>query len=371
MSITAKRITMHAVLESAQVLRVAFVGCGSHAFRNIFPCFQFLPLRLIACCDLDLEKAQAFARQFAAESAYRDVETMLARETLDAVFIVTGYDERGRPRYPDLAEHCLAAGVHVWIEKPPAAAVLPLQRLKSVAAESAKLVAVGFKKMFMPANQKALALLRRPGASALRQVLLQYPQYVPDVDDCKRYVDGEKVASVVSFLDHLCHPMSALQLFMGDTLRCYLDRNASGCGSLICHGGHGVIAHIGLTHGQAINAGMEQTTLICEGEHIVVENNLKVSLRRNPRLGYGDNPNFYQGNLAQSSLFWEPEFSLGQMYNKGICLIGYYHELEAFCQSILEGRALAHGHLDDGIAITAVFEAILTGGCGKDLEVIV
>ena len=48
------------------VVRAGFVGCGSHSFRNVYPTFQFAPVELVATCDLDLAKAQAFAGKLGA-----------------------------------------------------------------------------------------------------------------------------------------------------------------------------------------------------------------------------------------------------------------------------------------------------------------
>ena len=94
-------------------IRAGFIGCGSHAFRNVYPTFQFAPVELVATCDLDADKAAAYARQFGAERSYNNHTKMLAEEKLDAVFIVTNYDDQGRPRYPALAADCLRAGKHV------------------------------------------------------------------------------------------------------------------------------------------------------------------------------------------------------------------------------------------------------------------
>lgn len=362
-------INMHGQLEDRPQLRLAAVGCGSHSFRNIFPCYQFLAVELVACCDLQIEKARAFSRQFGALRSYADLTTMLAQEQLDAVVIVTGYDEQGRPRYPALAQQCVEAGVHVWIEKPPAASCADLLRLKDVAEDKGKIVSVGLKKMFMPANQKAFHLMQERSDKPVHQILLQYPQSIPTATEFEQYLSGQRVASVVSFLDHLCHPMSAVQLFMGTTVRCHLERTAFGSGSLLCWNKEGVLAHIALSKGQAANGGLEQTQLIGDGYHIVVENNLRVSLRQNPGLGYGNNPDFYRGDAGACSAYWEPEFSLGQMYNKGLCLIGYFQELEEFVNAILEQRPLRHAGLEDALDVTAVFEAIAHGGCGRPLAV--
>ena len=111
-------------------VRVGFIGCGGHAYRNIFPTFQYAPVDLIAVCDLQPERAAAFARQFGARHTYTDHREMLAREQLDAVFVVAGYDEHHRPRYPQLAMEAMRAGVHVWIEKPPAASLAEVEAMQ-------------------------------------------------------------------------------------------------------------------------------------------------------------------------------------------------------------------------------------------------
>ena len=99
--------------------RAGFIGCGSHSFRNILPTFQFAPVRLVATCDVDVDKAQAFsAAKFGAQAVDGDHRAAtLEREELDALFIVTSPDEHGRPRYPRaLALDCLEANRHVWME---------------------------------------------------------------------------------------------------------------------------------------------------------------------------------------------------------------------------------------------------------------
>ena len=51
-------------------IRAGFIGCGGHAFRNVYPTFKFAPVDLIATCDLDESRAEEFARQFGAHRHY-------------------------------------------------------------------------------------------------------------------------------------------------------------------------------------------------------------------------------------------------------------------------------------------------------------
>jgi predicted dehydrogenase len=361
------RISFLGKLVDEQEIRAGFIGCGSHSFRNIYPTFQFAPVDLRATCDLDLEKARAFAHKFGARSAYDDYRAMIEREELDAVFVVTGYDERGRPLYPDMAVDCLKADLHVWIEKPPAASCAEIERMQEAARANGKNVVVGMKKMFFPANEKAKELMGSPGFGMTSCVLLQYPQYVPTVDEFHRYLVGqERVRGVVGFLDHLCHPMSLLVYLLGMPSSLYYERTSSGAGVATFRFGGGVVASLALTYGSSLNGGMERTTIVSDaGHHIVVDNNVRVSYHRTPPrrpgAGYGSTPDFYTGAVEETTALWQPEFSLGQLYNKGLFLLGYYNEVDEFARSILEGRPPAKGTLEQAWQVTQVFEAFAQG----------
>lgn len=177
------RIGFRGELLDEKEIRVGFIGCGSHSFRNVYPAFQFAPVDLVATCDLNLDKAKAFATAFGARSAYPDHRRMLEEEDLDAVFIVTGYDDQGRPLYPGLVNDCLQAGCHVWMEKPPAASCEEVEQMSEAAVASGHRVMVGFKKMFFPANRKARELMSREDFGNVSMIMLQYPQYVPSAEE--------------------------------------------------------------------------------------------------------------------------------------------------------------------------------------------
>jgi predicted dehydrogenase len=357
------RIDFHGRPSDEPVIRAGFIGCGSHSFRNIYPTLQFAPIDLVATCDLDLDKARAFASRFGAGNAYADYREMLDREQLDAVFVVTGYDERGRPTYPDIAVDCLRAGCHVWMEKPPAATCAEIDTMERAATAGGKYAMVGMKKMFAPANEhaKALAAAREFGRVSL--VTLQYPQHVPTVEDLRRYLhDGEKVDAALGFLDHLCHPAAVLVWLLGMPATLYYERGATGSGTATFTFESGAVASLAFTRGAAYNGGMERTTIVSDGgRHIVVDNNIRVSYHRNPVSGYGDVPSFFAGDPEQATAVWEPEFSLGQLYNKGLFLLGYYNEVNEFARCILDRRPPERGTLEQAWQVTRIFEAFAEG----------
>ncbi|UCH35397.1 MAG: Gfo/Idh/MocA family oxidoreductase [Armatimonadota bacterium] len=357
------RIDFHGRLSDADEIRAGFIGCGSHSFRNIYPTFQFAPVHLAATCDLDLEKARAFAAKFGARSAYSDYREMLEREELDAVFIVVGYDDAGRPLYPRIATDCLSAGRHVWIEKPPAATCAEIETMSEAAAAAGKHVMVGLKKMFAPANEHAKALSEGADFGRVSLVTLQYPQAIPTPEEFARYLrGGERVAAVVGFLDHLCHPASLLVYLLGMPETLYYECSAARAGVVTFSFASGVVASLASTHGAAVSGGMERTTVVSDaGRHIVVDNNIRVTYHRNPVSGYGDVPTFFAGAPERTSAVWEPEFSLGQLYSKGLFLQGYYGEVTEFARAIIENRAPEKATLEHARQVTRIFEAFAEG----------
>lgn len=359
-----KKISFLGRLTDQKKVRAGFIGCGSHAFRNVFPAMQFCDIDLVAVCDLDLEKARAFCTQFGAQRAYADYREMLEKEDLEAVFVVVGYPKR--PLYPAIALDCLKAGVHVWIEKPPASSCVEIEELQAASAQSGKIVGVGLKKMFFPANQKAMELMKSEDFGRPSLASIQYPQYLPTQAEFDAYLHTEApVYPVVGFLDHLCHPMSLMVALFGMPATFYYERSEQGAGSAVFTFNSGVVVNLMLTNGASTNGGMERTLIVSDsGKHIVVDNNIRVEYHRNAPVGYGDEPTYYKGSPNEATAVWEPEFSLGQLYNKGLFLLGYYNELQEFASAVLQGRKPALGTLEQAWMVTRVFEAF-SQGAGK------
>lgn len=226
---TRPRIDFHGKLVEGRRIRIGFIGCGSHSFRNLYPLLSFLPVELVATCDPDAAKASAFASQFGAKASYTDYKEMIQQENLEAVLVVTGYDVKGRPLYPPIVAECLKLGVHVWMEKPPADIVADVEVMMAAEKASGKFAMA--KKMFVQGGMKA----------------------------------GE--------------------------------------------------------------------------------------LMSDPAFGKPDDV----------TAVWQPEFSLGQLYNNGLFLQGYWGELNEFCSAILEDRKPSRCGLEHAWQATRIFEAFIEG----------
>jgi predicted dehydrogenase len=338
-------------------LRTGFIGCGGHAYRNIYPTFQYAPVNLAAVCDLDLARAATYAKVFGAERHYSDHMQMLEQEELDVVFIVTNVDEAGHPRYPNLAIDCLRAGAHAWIEKPPASSSAEIQEVLRVSSETKRHVAVGFKKMFFPANVKAKEIVNRPEFGPITSITARYPQALPPL------ADRSDPRKMIGFLDHIVHPHSVLRLLGGTIDWIFVNRNsAAGSATVSIRFTNGAAGSLHLSAGQAPTSFLERLEIIGDGENLVVENSIRlIHYRRSKaRIQYGRSGDYFESIPDDSApLYWEPEFSLGQLYNKGIFLLGYAPEVIQFTTGLLEGKGPAHGTLEDALELLQIYEAYL------------
>jgi len=348
-------------------IRVGFIGCGSHAFRNIYPTFQFLPLDLVAVCDHNADRREPFAKLFGADRTYADHREMLAKEIdLEAVFIVTDYDASCRPQFPQLAIDVMRAGMHAWIEKPPAASVDEIDAMRAVERETGKFTMVGFKKCFFPAIEKVKEIITSDAFGTPGQIFVRYPQYLPAADE-KATLRGNR--KLVGFLDHVVHPASIVQYLMGPVKTMHTVRDASGGGFANLVFRSGAVGTIHFSFGQSGTSPLERLEVVGDGANVVVENGVKLTWYRpggRGEGGYGRSVNFIGPDDA-APVVWEPEFSLGQLYNKGLFLLGYYGEVAAFAACVRENRRPAKCNLDDAREVMKLYEAFM----GPENEVIV
>ena len=227
---------------------------------------------------------------------------------------------------------------------------------------------VGFKKMFSPANVKAHAISQLDEFGRISLVRLEYPQRIPTTAEMRRYFDDrEPVDAVLSFLDHLCHPVSLLLFLNGPPDRLYYQRARNGAGVALFRYADGSLAELVCSWGNGSTDGLERTVISSDaGRHVVVDNNLTVSYHRLPFPGYGDVPDFFGAGVDEATVTWRPEFSLGQLYNKGLFVLGYYNEIAEFCASVLEGRPPSRADLQHAWQATRIFEAFAEGPDTRD-----
>ncbi len=335
-------------------VKVGFIGCGGHSWRNIYPTFQYAPIDLIAVCDLRIERAQVYARQFGALRAYANHREMLENEELDAVFIVTNYDAEARPRYPQLAMDAMNVGCHVWLEKPPASSTEEVMEMISVSEQTGKFVLVGFKKCFFPAIEKVKQIIEAEEFGQPASIYVRYPQSLPPAEE------RSDTRRMLGFLDHISHPGSIIHYLMGTISHIYFEEERFNSGTVTSiKFTSGAIGSLHLASGQSGASPLERVEVIGRGCNVVVDNGVKLTYyRRGGRGpgGYGRSPS-YIGSDDTAPIYWEPEFSLGQLYNKGLFMLGYAPEIIYFAECVLNNEPPAKCGLETTLEVTKLYEA--------------
>lgn len=342
--------------EYGRRLRVAVVGCGGHAYRNILPALNYLPVALLATCDLAPERAEAYARAFGAPQAFGSFDALLdwAPEAgLEAVLLVLGYRD-GLPQYRDFVIAALARGLHVWLEKPAAADAEDVERMLAAQQASGKTVQVGYKHYFFPALVKAKALIDAPEFGVATSLNAAYPLRIASAEQ-RRLPPKPPID-----LD-LCHPASAIHLLMGDIDSVWFDRAPNGGGVVALRFVSGAVGVLHCTRGKSGTSANERFEVIGNGASVVVDNVTKLTYYRpgqrgRPGQGYGRTPDFFGAN-GQAPIHWEPEFNLGQLYNMTSFLQGYVQEIAAFIACAWDGRQPEHAGLRDALHLTQLYEA--------------
>jgi predicted dehydrogenase len=332
-------------------VRACFIGAGGHAYRNVYPALRYAPVELAGICDLDLGRATQFARLFGAERAYCDHREMLAREKPELVFLVTAYHPDGRVQATDLALDALEAGAHVWMEKPTAASLAEIESLQAASAAAGKMVMTGLKKTFFPTIEKLKDLIGSPGFGRLTSINVRYPQSLPPPEE------RADLVRMQSFLDHIYHPGAILNFLGGPIERAsYEWEAATGATVTNLRFRSGAIGTLHLTAGQSGGSPFERVEIIGEGANAIVENGTRLTVYRKAALpSYGRAASFIQPD-EDAALSYEPEHSLGQLYNNNLFYLGYVPEILHLTDAILAGGAISKGSLAIAQEIMKLFE---------------
>ncbi|MBI4575340.1 MAG: Gfo/Idh/MocA family oxidoreductase [Planctomycetes bacterium] len=137
-------------------LSVALVGCGTHARTRLLPALARVPsLRLVALVDPDLVSAAGLARSLGVSTVRADVAALLQACRPDVAIVATPPDAHVEP-----VVRLLAAGVHVYLEKPLAASLEEAEEIAGWAAASEARVLVGHHLRFGRMERRLAGWLR-------------------------------------------------------------------------------------------------------------------------------------------------------------------------------------------------------------------
>lgn len=132
-------------------IRTAIIGAGYIADWHAEALKVTNGAELTAVCDLSQSSANAFAEAYGI-TAYTDLDEMIDADVCDAVHILTPPNSHAM-----LAEKCLHAGLHCFVEKPVALSHAETQTVVQAAEEAGKTFAAGHNFMGLPSYQRLKA----------------------------------------------------------------------------------------------------------------------------------------------------------------------------------------------------------------------
>lgn len=320
----------------AEKVRIAFIGCGRHATRILYPSLRLTDLELVATCSLVEEEAVRNARLFGAERHYVGHEALLSNERdLDACLVAVG-----PPAYKEVLEAVLGRGLPVWAEKPAAASATEAAELRALAERAGLPLCVGFMKRFAPAYELARETVAQDGFGK------------PSFFSGKFAMGGGLYPDDYTFLvDNSIHMVDLMRYFMGDVSSLSVERAEGKDGrvafAVLVRFQSGAVGTLHLSTMQSWLSHNERIEITGEGSAVVV-----------------DNVTRFQSYVPEGpGRYWEPNYTVPTDANQTLSLTGYARELQHFAEVVRDG-AQPRATIDDAArALELIDELYERSGC--------
>lgn len=321
-------------------IRLGIIGAGNLASMRIYPCLHMLPIRLVAVCDLDREKAERNARKFGAEKVYTDHQQMLAAGGLDAIIICVGPDLHAR-----LAVEVMEAGLPVYTEKPPAVRAADAYAMWETSRRLGMICMTGFKKRFAPAYQKARAAIASDGFGVPTLLSIDYacgPTYPNNPDDPRSQF----------LLDFCVHIIDLSRFLCGDVAEVYAretNETTYAVHLVFESGGLGVLA---LSANRAWAVATEKVEVTGgPGQFISVDNSVRMVR-----------------HIGDTIAEWhDPSFSTAR--GDSLVETGFQPELAAFVDAVREGHE-PESSISSSYRTMCLYEAIAQSARERSVVVV-
>ncbi|NIZ12573.1 Gfo/Idh/MocA family protein [Phaeobacter sp. HF9A] len=196
------------------LIGTGFMGkCHALAWRNVAAVFGGAHPRLELLCDTPQDKARAFAAQFGFARATADWQEAVRDPAVD-VLSITVPNGLHRP----IAEAALAAGKHLWLEKPMALTLADARAMARLASRHPRQVTIlGYNYTRAPAFQAAVEMLRQGVIGTPRSFRGVYDEdYSADPDLPWHWRMTHAGGGLGALGDLGCHLVSQMLQLMGD-----------------------------------------------------------------------------------------------------------------------------------------------------------
>jgi predicted dehydrogenase/threonine dehydrogenase-like Zn-dependent dehydrogenase len=183
---------------------VGLIGAGAFATGTLLPALQAGGFgHLVAVASASGLTATRAAQRHGFEKAVAGPDAVLADPDVAVVVIATPHDT-----HVSLAIRALAAGRHVWCEKPVALTEDELDAVRAAWLESGRVLAVGFNRRWSP----GVAAARRKLAGIAEPKLVVYRVAAGQVPDGHWYRDRRQGGRL---LGEVCHFVDTAQALVG------------------------------------------------------------------------------------------------------------------------------------------------------------
>lgn len=137
------------ITKAKKRIKGVIVGCGEQATNITHTSLNLLDeIEIVACCDLNEDRAAFCAKRFGLKGYYTDLAKMLEEVDAEAAFVVSVPKIQGA-----LAQQCIEAGFHVYMEKPMGLTLEECYSLRDAAEKMNKKLCISFNKRHTIAYQ--------------------------------------------------------------------------------------------------------------------------------------------------------------------------------------------------------------------------
>jgi myo-inositol 2-dehydrogenase / D-chiro-inositol 1-dehydrogenase len=304
-------------------VRMAWIGCGTHANEMLLPQLMRHDVTLAALCDTDADRLARTAVRFGVppERTTRDWREVLNRNDIDALGLAIG--PQG---HFEIGTAAIERRLPVFMEKPPAPTALQAHQLAEASKRQGVPVVVGFMKRYSTSNRIASNILSSPEFGERASFLGQYmtaPTYFAKDPDYTGF-----------YLHHCVHYFDLVPYLMGDVESVSARRHELAPGKLLLHvdfrfGGGGIGTLVVGTH-QSRGTPMEWWQVMGDHRRVEVRNVHEVRYYRAPPFKVSDR----NATLADGvdTLVWEPNMTAAANEDHK----GYHALLGEFVRAIRE-----------------------------------
>jgi predicted dehydrogenase len=292
----------------ARELRVALVGAGNIARWAHVPALKKIPgVKLAAVYSASGSRGKSYALRFGADYCASDYDEILRDESIDAVLVATRNQHHAAQ---SLA--ALAAGKHVFVEKPMALTLEECRALVRAVRAGGRQLTVGFNRRFAPFYRELKSQLARRAGPAVLNCRVNSPGISGSYWMADPAIGGAILGEAVHFVD--------LMFWLLDSEPAAVSAYSLPTGGESTVGENNVAASFRFADGSVASltyctvgsktSGGERVEAFAEGLGLATEDFKRLSIKK--------------GALSTRSRWWGEK--------------GYAAQLESFVASLREGR---------------------------------